>query len=93
MGVLVTFLKVITKVFNILPLAVQIAELAGKIFRPGEKSGSFKLDVVKQAIRQAIEAAELITAKDLVDEQLLDQGITKIANGTVDVMNAIRPRT
>jgi len=90
MGVLVTFLKVLTKVFNVLPLAISIAETLGKLFRPGQKSGPEKLAGVKEVVRDALAGSELLTGKEIVDEDLLDQGITEITNGAVKVLNAIK---
>jgi len=92
MGALATFLKVLGKITTIIPLAVQVAELAGRIFRPGEKTGSWKLQIVKQAVLQALEAAEILVGKDIVDQALLDEGITEIANGAVKVMKAVQSK-
>jgi len=91
MGVLGTFLKVIGKIVGVLPIAIQLAEVIGKLLSPGTKTGPTKLAAVKEIIRDAIQASEFITGKELLDEQLLDQGITKMANGAVDVMNAVKP--
>lgn len=93
MGVLSVFLKVITQVFSVLPLAVQVAEILGGLFRPGEKSGAQKLLAVRAIVKQAIQASELVAGKDIIDEQLLDRGIEEITNGAVKVLNAVRPRT
>ena len=93
MGALATFLKVLGKITTIIPLGVQIAELAGRIFRPGEKTGPWKLQIVKQAVLQALEAAEILVGKDIVDQALLDEGITDIANGAVKVMKAVQPKS
>ena len=93
MGVLGVFLKVITQIFSVLPLAVQVAEILGGVFRPGQKSGAQKLEAVRAVIKQAIQASELVAGKEVIDEQLLDQGIGEITNGAVKVLNAVRPRT
>ena len=92
MGALGTFLKVFTRILQVLPLAVQVAETMSSIFRPGEKSGPQKLNAVQAAVKQAILASELVVGKDILDEELLDQGITEITNGAVKVMNAVRPQ-
>jgi hypothetical protein len=93
MGVLGVFLKVITNIFSVLPLAVQVAEILGGLFRPGQKSGEQKLQAVRAIVKQAIEVSELVAGKDIIDEQLLDQGIGEITNGAVKVLNAVRPKT
>ena len=93
MGVLGVFLKVITQIFSVLPLAVQVAEILGGVFRPGQKSGAQKLEAVRAVIKQAIQASELVAGKEVIDEQLLDRGIGEITNGAVKVLNAVRPRT
>jgi hypothetical protein len=90
MAVLATFLKVLTQIFNVLPLAVSIAETLGKLFRPGQRSGPEKLAAVKQVVHDALVASELLSGKEIVDEDLLDQGITEITNGAVKVLNSIK---
>ena len=90
MGVLTTFLKVLTGIFNVLPLAVSIAETMAKLFKPGQKTGAEKLAAVKAVIRHALEASEVLAGKEIVNEDLLDQGITEITNGAVKVLNAIK---
>ena len=92
MGALGTFLKVFSKILQVLPLAVQVADTIGGLFRPGQKSGPEKLLAVKAAVKESIMASEIIVGKDIVDEALLDRGITRLANGAVDVMNAVRPK-
>jgi hypothetical protein len=92
MGILTTFLKVLTGIFNVLPLAVTIAEAAGKLFRPGQKSGADKLALVKQVVLNALTASEILSGKEIIDQAELDQGITEITNGTVKVLNAIKPK-
>jgi hypothetical protein len=92
MGVLTVFLKVATQIFNVIPLAVQIAEIIGGLVKPGQKTGAEKLAAVKAVVRHALEASELLLGKEIVDEDLLDQGITEITNGTVKVLNAIKPK-
>ena len=92
MGALTTFLKVLTKIFQVVPLAVQLADTFGGLFRPGLKSGPDKLLAVKAAVKESIMASEIIVGKDILDEELLDQGITEITNGAVKVMNAVRPQ-
>ena len=91
MGVLATFLKVLTGIFNVLPLAVSIAETIAKLLKPGQKTGAEKLAAVKQVVLQALTASEVLAGKEIVDQALLDQGITEITNGTVKVLNAIKP--
>jgi hypothetical protein len=90
MGPLTVFLKVVTQIFNVLPLAVQIAELVAGLLKPGQKTGPEKLAAVKAVIRHALEASELLAGKEIVDEDLLDQGITEITNGAVKVLNAVK---
>ena len=93
MGALSTFLKVIGKIAGVLPLAVRLAGVVGTLVSPGKKTGPTELAAVKEIIRDAIQASEFLTGKELINEQLLDQGITKMANGAVDVMNAVKPGT
>jgi hypothetical protein len=90
MGVLATFLKVLSGIFNVLPLAVSIVETVAKLFKPGQKTGPEKLAAVKLVVRNALVASELLSGKEIVNEDLLDQGITEITNGAVKVLNSIR---
>lgn len=90
MGVLATFLKVLSGIFNVLPLAVSIAETIAKLLKPGQKTGAEKLAAVKAVVRNALVASELLSGKEIVNEDLLDQGITEITNGAVKVLNSIR---
>ena len=92
MGALGTFLKVLTRILQVLPLAVQVADTIGGVFRPGQKSGPEKLLAVKAAVKQSIMASELVVGKDILDEELLDRGITRLANGSVDILNAVKPK-
>ena len=91
MGVLATFLKVLSGIFNVLPLAVSIVETVAGIFKPGQKTGPEKLAAVRAVVRNALVASELLSGKEIVNEALLDQGITEITNGTVKVLNSIKP--
>ena len=90
MGVLARFLKVLTGIFNVLPLAVSIAETIAKLLKPGQKTGAEKLAAVKQVVLQALTASEVLAGKDIVDQAELDKGITEITNGSVRVLNAIK---
>jgi hypothetical protein len=92
MGALLTFLKVMGKIVNILPISVQIAEVIASLVKPGQKTGAEKLAAVEAVIKQTIQASELVIGKDIIDEDLLNQGITKMVNGAVDIMNATRPK-
>lgn len=56
MGVLTTFLKVLSGIFNVLPLAISIAETIAKLFKPGQKTGAEKLAAVKAVVRNALVA-------------------------------------
>jgi len=92
MGLLGVFLKVLGRITGVIPLAVEIAELAGALFAKGQKSGPLKLQLVRQAVRRSLEASEILVGKDIVDEALLDEGITEITNGAVKVMKAVQPK-
>ncbi len=91
MGTLSVFLKVLGGIFQVLPLAVSIAETVAKLFKPGQKTGAEKLAAVKQVVLNALTASELLSGKQIVDEALLDQGITEITNGAVKILNAVKP--
>jgi len=92
MGALLTFIKVIGKITVILPLAIQIAELIANLTNPDHKNGPEKFAVVRAVIKDTIQTSELVIGKDIIDEDLFDQGIGKMINGTVDVMNATTRR-
>ena len=90
MGVLTVFLKVLSGIFNVLPLAVSIAETIAGLFKPGQKTGAEKLAAVKAVVLNALEASELLAGKEIVDRAKLDEGITEITNGAVKVLNAVK---
>lgn len=90
MGALSVFLKVLGGIFNVLPLAVSIVETVAGLFKPGQKTGAEKLAAVKAVVRNALVASELLSGKEIVNEDLLDQGITEITNGAVKVLNSIK---
>ena len=89
MGVLGVFLKILPGIFQVIPLAIAVAEAMGKLLKPGQKSGAEKLAAVKLVVRNALEASEILSGKQIVDERLLDQGIEEITNGAVKVMRAV----
>jgi len=90
MKYLATFLKVLTGIFNVVPLAVSIAETIAKLLKPGQKTGAEKLAAVKQVVLQALTASEILSGKEIVDQAELDKGITEITNGSVRVLNSIK---
>lgn len=90
MGALSVFLKVLTGIFQVIPLAVTIAETIAGLFKPGQKTGADKLAAVKAVVRDALVASEVLAGKEIVNEDLLDQGITEITNGAVKVLNAVK---
>lgn len=90
MKVLGIVLKVLSKIFEVVPLAVRVAEAMGAILMPGEKTGKQKMEAVRKVVRDSILASELVAGKQIVDEVVLDQGIEEITEGTLKVMQAIR---
>jgi len=93
MKYLATFLKVLAKVMNGIQLAVPVAELMGKLLAPGQKTGIQKAEAVRQFVKAEIEGSELLVGKEILDQDLLDRGIQKITDGTVDILNAVRPKS
>ena len=92
MHALSVFLKLLPRIFEVIPLAVQVAEVLARLLRPGVKSGEFKLQAVKEVVRNAVLASELVSGRDIVDDALFDQGITEITNGAVKVLKAVEAR-
>ena len=91
MGVLGIFLKVLGKILEVVSVTAPIAELAGQIFRPGQKSGPEKLTLVRKAIKQALLSSEFLAGKEIVDEDLLDSAIADFASGAAKIEKATRP--
>lgn len=89
MGVLGTFLTVLTKIFQVATLAGPLAEIAGQIFKPGQKSGPEKLAILRQAIRQSLLSSEILVGKQIVDEAALDSAIGDFASGIAKVQKAV----
>ena len=92
MGVLGVFLKVLTKILEVVTVTAPLAELAGRIFKPGQKSGAEKLALMRQAIKQALLSSEFLVGKEIVDEDLLDSAIADFASGAAKIEKATRPR-
>lgn len=89
MGAIGAVLGVLGKIFNILPLAVQIMELAGSILKPGQKTGPEKAQVVKQMIADAVKGSELVSGKDIVNDDLFNSGLDDLTSGAVKVMKSV----
>ena len=92
MGALLKFLSILGKITGVLPMAISIAEVIGGLVKPGQKSGPEKLAAVQAVIRQSIQASELVVGKDIIDEDLLNEGITEMVNAAVKIMNATKPK-
>ena len=93
MGVLLKFLSVFAKIAGVLPLAISIAETIGGLVKPGIKTGPEKLAAVEAVIKQTIQSSELVMGKDILDEDLLNEGITDMVNAAVRIMNATKPKS
>lgn len=88
MGVLGVFLKIVSTIFTVVPVAIRVANAVADLLKPGEKTGPAKMAAVKAMVMSAIEGAEIITNRDLVDNTLLDQGITEVTEGTLKILKA-----
>jgi len=92
MGVLLKFLSILGKITGVLPMAISIAEVIGGLVKPGQKTGAQKLAAVQEVIKQTIQTSELVIGKDIIDEDLLNEGITEMVNAAVKIMNATKPK-
>jgi len=92
MGVLLKFLSILGKITGVLPMAISIAEVIGGLVKPGQKTGAEKLAAVRAVIKDTIKTSELVAGKDIIDEDLVDQGIEQMINGAVDIMNATKQK-
>lgn len=92
MGALTVFLKVFGVVVKALQVAGPMAEIAGKIFAPGQKSGAQKLEILRQATKQALFSSEFLVGREIVDEDMLDSAIGDFASGVAKVEKATKPK-
>lgn len=92
MGAFLTFLSIFGKVSSVLPLAVSIAETIAGVVKPGQKTGMEKLASVQQVVHDAVQSSNLIAGKQIIDEDLFNQGVTDMVNAAVKIMNATKPK-
>lgn len=79
-------------------LGVVISTVANAIIvaekKLGEKKGAEKMEVVMDCLAVAspamVAGIEKATGKELADEQLFEEGLKSIAEGTVKLLNAFR---
>ncbi len=83
MGGLASLLKYLPM---ILPIAIEAINLVEKIFGAGE--GPAKLAAVVSLVKVAVMAAEGITEKDIVDDELFSEGVEELVSGIVKVLNS-----
>lgn len=85
------------KTFGKVSLAVarvavpQIEAVEKGIKAVGEaKSGTEKRKAVVGTVRSSVELAEAMAGQEIMDEDLFEQGLNKINDGYVDIMNSLR---
>ena len=69
------------------PVVLQLVPLVERLIK-GPKQGAVKREIVVEAVKAIILAAEGISGKDFVDEALFAQGVGQIVDGVVAVLNA-----
>lgn len=74
----------ILRIVNMIPGLIVTAETIIK----GPSLGKLKSDKVEYQIMSALEASELISDRDIVDNKRFRKGIKKIIDGIVDVINS-----
>lgn len=71
---------------TILPIAVEAVKFVERMF--GKNKGAEKRSVVVSFVRSVVLAAEGIKGSDIVDEDVLSEGIGDIVDGIVKVLNS-----
>ena len=83
MGALIPLLKHLP---TILPMVIELVKIAEKIFGGGK--GEDKKNFVAPIVRQAILAIEGFGGKEIVDEDKFSDGVGKVVDGVVTILNA-----
>lgn len=83
MGALIPLLKYLP---TVLPMVVELVKIAEKIF--GNGNGGSKKDFVAPIVKQAILALEGFSGKDIIDEDKFSDGVGKVVDGVVAILNA-----
>lgn len=78
--------KGIFGIIGMIPTVVKIAETILCVFTAakGQDKHSFAVTLVWEAIM----AGEVISQKDIIDQELFAAGLDKVIHGTVDMLNA-----
>lgn len=85
--VLKEFARVGLEIAKVAIPAIGTVEMAVKKL----KSGKDKKEAVLEIIKASPMIAEVLANKEVIDEKLFAQGISKVNDGYVDIMNSLRP--
>ena len=69
------------------PVVLQLVPLVERLIK-GPKQGTVKREIVVEAVKAIILAAEGISGKDFVDEAKFAEGVGQIVDGVVAVLNS-----
>ena len=69
------------------PVVLQLVPLVERLIK-GPKQGAVKREIVVEAVKAIILAAEGISGKDFVDEAKFAEGVGQIVDGVVAVLNS-----
>ena len=83
------FLKIGLEIAKSAVPAIAAIEMAVKKL----KAGKDKKDAIMEIIKNSPAIAEFLIDKEVVDEELFARGISKVNDGYVDIMNAIKSNT
>lgn len=86
------FLAIVSKIFLILPTAVQTAKKVAGLLAPGKKTGADKAAAVSQIVSGAVLGSEVMTGHYIDDQAGFDAAITQLINGSVAVMNSVKTK-
>jgi hypothetical protein len=78
--------KVVQAVLRILPHVPAMVELAERML--GRGTGPQKKETVKRMLKAALEAAEVVSGRDIADNGMYERGIDLMVEGIVLILNS-----
>jgi len=78
--------KVIQAILKVLPYVPALVELAERML--GRGTGPQKKETVKKMLKAALEAAEVVSGRDIVDNGMYERGVDLMVEGIVLILNS-----
>jgi hypothetical protein len=78
--------KVIQVILKVLPHVPALVELAEKML--GRGTGPQKKEAVRKMLKASLEAAEVVSGRDIVDNEMYEKGVDLMVEGIVLILNS-----